>query len=184
MLWYKLTSEFLYGIVRYRCYSGHIGLHRQYERQILNYRSWYYKNKTNYEIFVIKVSDLIDSVVVINDVPYLKVQHRVKDLEGFLRKAEQLKCTKDPYKVNDLAGIRIICYLRRVLINCAIGSEKHIISKLNNLSGVEEVSEVNGVYDIIVKVNSDSIDKLKETITTGIRRIDTVRSTLTLIVIE
>jgi DNA-binding Lrp family transcriptional regulator len=71
-----------------------------------------------------------------------------------------------------------------VLINCEIGSEKHIISKLNNLSGVEEVSEVNGIYDIIVKVNSDSIDKLKETITTGIRRIDRVRSTLTLIVIE
>jgi DNA-binding Lrp family transcriptional regulator len=71
-----------------------------------------------------------------------------------------------------------------VLINCEIGSEKHIISKLNNLSGVEEVSEVNGIYDIIVKVNSYSIDKLKETITTGIRRIDIVRSTLTLIVIE
>jgi DNA-binding Lrp family transcriptional regulator len=49
---------------------------------------------------------------------------------------------------------------------------------------VEEVSEVNGIYDIIVKINSDSIDKLKETITTGIRRIDIVRSTLTLIVIE
>ena len=45
-----------------------------------------------------------------------------------------------------------------VLINCEIGSEKHIISKLNNLSGIEEVSEVNGIYDIIVKVNSDSID--------------------------
>jgi DNA-binding Lrp family transcriptional regulator len=71
-----------------------------------------------------------------------------------------------------------------VLINCKIGSEKYIISKLNNLSGVEEVSEVNGIYDIIVKVNSDSIDKLKETITTSIRRIDRVRSTLTLIVIE
>jgi DNA-binding Lrp family transcriptional regulator len=71
-----------------------------------------------------------------------------------------------------------------VLINCEIGSEKHIISKLNNLSGVEEVSEVNGIYDIIVKVNSDSIDKLEETITTGIRRIDIVRSTPTLIVIE
>jgi hypothetical protein len=67
-----------------------------------------------------------------------------------------------------------------VLINCKIGSEKHIISKLNNLSGVEEVSKVNGIYDIIVKVNSDSIDKLKETR----RRIDIVRSTLTLIVIE
>jgi DNA-binding Lrp family transcriptional regulator len=49
---------------------------------------------------------------------------------------------------------------------------------------VEEVSEVNGIYDIIVKINSDSNDKLKETITTGIRRIDIVRSTLTLIVIE
>jgi DNA-binding Lrp family transcriptional regulator len=47
-----------------------------------------------------------------------------------------------------------------------------------------EVSEVNGIYDIVVKIASDNLDSLKETITRHIRRIDTVRSTLTLIVVE
>jgi DNA-binding Lrp family transcriptional regulator len=50
--------------------------------------------------------------------------------------------------------------------------------------GIVEVSEVNGVYDIVVKIASDNLDSLKETITQHIRTIDTVRSTLTLIVIE
>jgi DNA-binding Lrp family transcriptional regulator len=47
-----------------------------------------------------------------------------------------------------------------------------------------EVSEVNGVYDIVVKIASDTLDSLKEIITREIRTIDTVGSTMTLIVIE
>jgi DNA-binding Lrp family transcriptional regulator len=50
--------------------------------------------------------------------------------------------------------------------------------------GVIEASEVNGIYDIVVKIASDSLDKLKETITRDIRTIDTIRSTMTLIVVE
>jgi hypothetical protein len=71
-----------------------------------------------------------------------------------------------------------------IFIKCEIGSEKHIISKLNKLSSVEEATGANSVYDILVKVHSGSIDNLKQTITTGTRTIDKVRSTLTLIVIE
>ena len=41
-----------------------------------------------------------------------------------------------------------------------------------------------GVYDIIAKIRSDSMDRLRETITWHVRRIDKVRSTLTMIVIE
>ena len=71
-----------------------------------------------------------------------------------------------------------------VLINYEIGAEQNILNKLKNVPGVVEVSEVNGVYDIVVKIASDNLDSLKETITQHIRTIDTVRSTLTLIVIE
>ena len=71
-----------------------------------------------------------------------------------------------------------------VLINYEIGAEQNILNKLKNVPGVVEVSEVNGVYDIVVKIASDNLDSLKETITQHIRRIDTVRSTLTLIVVE
>jgi DNA-binding Lrp family transcriptional regulator len=71
-----------------------------------------------------------------------------------------------------------------VLINYEIGAEQNILNKLKNVPGVVEVSEVNGVYDIVVKIASDTLESLKNTVTRHIRAIDTVRSTLTLILIE
>ena len=71
-----------------------------------------------------------------------------------------------------------------VLINCDLGSEEEIIKELKKLGEAIEVSGVYGVYDIIAKVRSDSMDKLREAITWHVRRIDKVRSTLTMIVIE
>jgi DNA-binding Lrp family transcriptional regulator len=71
-----------------------------------------------------------------------------------------------------------------VLINCDLGSESEIITKIKEVPEVVEVNGVFGVYDIIVRVSSDNMDKLREIITWKIRKIDKVRSTLTMIVIE
>ena len=71
-----------------------------------------------------------------------------------------------------------------VLINYDIGTEEKFIDKLKKVPGIVEVSEVNGVYDIVVKIASQTLDSLKDTITRHIRTIGTVRSTMTLIVIE
>jgi DNA-binding Lrp family transcriptional regulator len=71
-----------------------------------------------------------------------------------------------------------------VLINCDLGSEEEILRELRRLNEVVELSGVYGVYDIIAKIRADSMDKLRETITWHVRRIDKVRSTLTMIVIE
>lgn len=71
-----------------------------------------------------------------------------------------------------------------VLINCDLGSEDDIIRELKKLQEAVEVSGVYGVYDIIAKIRSDSMDKLRENITWHVRKIDKVRSTLTMIVIE
>jgi DNA-binding Lrp family transcriptional regulator len=71
-----------------------------------------------------------------------------------------------------------------VLINCDLGSEEEIIKELKKLPEAVEVSGVYGVYDIVAKIRSDTMDKLRETITWRVRRIDKVRSTLTMIVIE
>ena len=71
-----------------------------------------------------------------------------------------------------------------VLINCDLGSEDDIIKELKKLPDVVEVSGVFGVYDIIVRIRSDSMDKLREVVTWNVRRIDKVRSTLTMMVIE
>ena len=71
-----------------------------------------------------------------------------------------------------------------ILINYEIGTEDKILNRLRNLPGIVEVSEVNGIYDIIMKITSDNLDDIKETITKYIRTIKTIRSTMTLIVAE
>jgi DNA-binding Lrp family transcriptional regulator len=70
-----------------------------------------------------------------------------------------------------------------IFTNYEIGAEQNILNKLKNIPGVTEANEVNGIYDIVVKIASDSLDKLKETIARDIRTIDTIRSTMTLIVV-
>ncbi|MGI0006342.1 MAG: Lrp/AsnC ligand binding domain-containing protein [Nitrososphaera sp.] len=71
-----------------------------------------------------------------------------------------------------------------VLINCDLGSEESIIGELKKLSQTVEVNGVYGVYDVVAKVRADTMEKLRETITWQVRKIDKVRSTLTMIVIE
>jgi len=71
-----------------------------------------------------------------------------------------------------------------VLINCDMGYEEQVIEELNDISDVKEVHGTYGAYDIIAKVESDETSVLRETITWKIRKIDRVRSTLTLMVIE
>ncbi len=71
-----------------------------------------------------------------------------------------------------------------VLINAEIGSEEEVLSGLKNVEGVEEAYAVYGVYDIVAKIRADTMDRLKEIVTWHIRRLNKVRSTLTMIVIE
>ena len=71
-----------------------------------------------------------------------------------------------------------------VLINCELGSEESIIQELKNLEGVIEVHGTFGAYDILAKIESSTVDVLRETITWKIRKIDQIRSTLTLMGIE
>jgi len=71
-----------------------------------------------------------------------------------------------------------------VLINCDLGSEEQIIEELKHLSDVKEVHGTFGAYDILAKVESDQISTLRETIMWKIRKIDKVRSTVTLMGIE
>ena len=70
-----------------------------------------------------------------------------------------------------------------VLINCDLGYEEQIIEELKHISDVKEVNGVFGAHDILAKVESDQISTLRETITSKIRKIDRIRSTLTLMAI-
>ena len=71
-----------------------------------------------------------------------------------------------------------------VLINCELGSEEQIISELKTLSDVTNVQGTFGAYDIIAQVSSESVEQIRETITWKIRKIEKIRSTLTLTKVE
>lgn len=71
-----------------------------------------------------------------------------------------------------------------MLINAELGTEESLAADLKKIRNVDDVYIVYGVYDIVVKIVSDSLDKVKQTITSQLRRSEKVRSTLTMIVIE
>ncbi len=71
-----------------------------------------------------------------------------------------------------------------VLINCDLGCEEAVIDALKEVEHVKEIHGTFGAYDIIAKVDDSKIDTLRETITWKIRKIEKIRSTLTMMVIE
>ena len=71
-----------------------------------------------------------------------------------------------------------------VMINAELGMEKQLIQDLKSIDGVKEASEVYGIYDIVVKIEAESMDRLKEAVSRRIRSLKGVRSTLTMVVIE
>ena len=76
-----------------------------------------------------------------------------------------------------------------VLINSDLGSDQSIIEELKQIldseSGIEYyVQGVYGVYDIILKISSDSVGELRSMITHKVRKINKVQSTLTMMVID
>ena len=71
-----------------------------------------------------------------------------------------------------------------VLINADLGAEDDLLKDLREIEFVTEVFIVYGVYDIVVKIEADTLEKVKKTITWKIRRLEKVRSTLTMIVVD
>jgi len=70
-----------------------------------------------------------------------------------------------------------------VLLNVELGSEEEVLKDLQKLKEIKESYRVYGVYDTIVKVEADTVESLKN-VTSKIRRIPKVRSTLTMISIS
>ena len=70
-----------------------------------------------------------------------------------------------------------------MLINAEIGAEADVLKGLKDVPEVKEAHMVYGVYDIIARIETDTMQDLKDTISWKVRRLDKVRSTLTMIVV-
>jgi DNA-binding Lrp family transcriptional regulator len=71
--------------------------------------------------------------------------------------------------------------LAYVLVNTEIGTDDAVLKEITKLNSVVEAHQVYGVYDIVVKVYTESMKTLKEVVTWNIRKISNVKSTFTLI---
>ena len=70
-----------------------------------------------------------------------------------------------------------------VMINTKLGSEKEVLDEIRKIDEIKESCIVYGIHDIAAKIGADTMDKLNE-IVTLVRRIDKIRATITLILIE
>ncbi len=71
-----------------------------------------------------------------------------------------------------------------VLINCELGSEESIIRELKNIETVKEVHGTFGAYDIIAEIHAETQESFEETVSSKIRRLTRVVSTMTLSVVN
>ncbi|MEK0328604.1 MAG: Lrp/AsnC ligand binding domain-containing protein [Nitrosopumilus sp.] len=67
-----------------------------------------------------------------------------------------------------------------VLIICEVGAEKSILAELKSLESVKEISGLFGSYDIIVKLEATSEEKIKDIVVSKIRNLKKIRTTVTL----
>ena len=67
-----------------------------------------------------------------------------------------------------------------VLVNCSLGSDAKVIQEIRDLSYVDKVYRVYGVYDIIVTITANDREDLQRKIIL-LRRLDEIKSTLTLL---
>jgi DNA-binding Lrp family transcriptional regulator len=71
-----------------------------------------------------------------------------------------------------------------VLMNAELGKELKILNEIKKIPHVKEVYSVYGVYDILMVIESDSMELLRETITNHVRKLDGIKSTLTMIIVK
>ena len=68
-----------------------------------------------------------------------------------------------------------------VLVKSDLGAEEKVVENLEKIEQVLKVERTFGDYDMVVKMESEHIEKIREIISWDIKKLDKIRSTLTLI---
>ncbi|RZD30411.1 MAG: AsnC family transcriptional regulator [uncultured DHVE6 group euryarchaeote] len=69
-----------------------------------------------------------------------------------------------------------------LLIGTKSGTERKVYDELNKHDEIEFVNELFGTWDIIAKIQTESVERMDEVVSDIIRNIKGVDSTMTLIV--
>ena len=71
-----------------------------------------------------------------------------------------------------------------VLVNTNIGEETQVLKNIKNVEGVEEAHALWGIYDLMVKIKAQTVDRLKEIIKLRLQKLTGVSNVLTLMIVE
>ena len=71
-----------------------------------------------------------------------------------------------------------------VLITTEPGAVDSVLESLKKMDSVKETYMVYGVYDVVAKIQAETMEKLKDIVTWKVRSLDEVRSTITMLILE
>jgi len=71
-----------------------------------------------------------------------------------------------------------------VLIDTDVYSAKEVLQELKACKEVKEAFMVSGVYDIVAKVEGETIEDLVEFVNNRIRRLFQIQETLSMLIVE
>jgi DNA-binding Lrp family transcriptional regulator len=75
-------------------------------------------------------------------------------------------------------------HMAYVLINTEPKNMEKVVATLEQLDSVVEIFPVYGVYDVVAKIQGETMEKLKDIVTWKVRSLDSVRSTITMLILE
>jgi DNA-binding Lrp family transcriptional regulator len=67
-----------------------------------------------------------------------------------------------------------------ILLSCEIGKEGEVSSQLSNIDEIKNVMITYGAYDIVLEAETSNSTQMDNLITSKIRKLDKIRSTITL----
>ena len=68
-----------------------------------------------------------------------------------------------------------------VLLNTELGTESKVEETLNGVEEITNIHSLYGIYDLIIEMEAESMDKIKEVVYNKVRRLENVKSTITLL---
>ncbi len=71
-----------------------------------------------------------------------------------------------------------------ILLNCDLGAEEYILDELKRIPEVKKAYLTFGAYDIIAEVHAETQEDFEKTVSTKIRKLTRVISTMTLNVVN
>lgn len=68
-----------------------------------------------------------------------------------------------------------------VLLNTELGQEASIMEALKGVKEINSINSLYGIYDLIIEMEAESMDRIKEIVFNKVRRLEHVKSTITLL---